>query len=125
MCLGVAPSGFPIPKSIMSSPRGRAAAFISPVILKTYGGRRFSLKNSCIGFDPMVLLDTLIPVALCFQRIANRSDVSSASRFECDVNDCIAQIDAVISTIVQGLDDVCPLIGEDFCQLVKSAGAIG
>jgi len=33
--LGVAPSGLPMPKSIMSSPRRRAAIFISPVMLKT------------------------------------------------------------------------------------------
>ena len=51
----------------MSSPRARAAAFSSPVMLKTYGGRRFSRINSCIG-----LLDTLISVALglkCYQEL--------------------------------------------------------
>jgi hypothetical protein len=78
-----------------------------------------------MGFVPMVLLDTLIPVPLCFQRMTNRSDMRSASRFECDVNHCIAQIDAVISTIVQSLDNVRPLIGEDFRQLMKSPRAIG
>src|SRR5271168_4574140 len=114
MCFGVAPSGLPMPKSIMSSPRARAAAFISLVMLKTYGGRRFNLKNSCIGLVPVVLLDTLIPIALCFERMAYRGDMRGASRFECDVYDCIAQIDAVISTIVQCLDNVCPLIGKDF-----------
>ena len=35
MCFGVAPSGLPMPKSMMSSPRRRAATFISPVMLKT------------------------------------------------------------------------------------------
>ena len=41
---GVAPSGFPIPKSIMSSPRLRAAAFNSLVMLNTYAGRRSASK---------------------------------------------------------------------------------
>src|ERR1700733_13797396 len=125
MCFGVAPSGLPMPKSMMSSPRARAAAFISLVMLKTYGGRRFSLKNSCIGLVPMVLLDTLIPIALNFQRVANRSDMRCATRFECDVYNCIAQIDAVISTIVYRLDNVCPLVGEDFRQLMQSSRPIG
>ena len=100
MCLGVAPSGLPMPKSIMSSPRARAAAFSSPVMLKTYGGRRFNLRNSCIGLVPIVLLNTLISIALDFKRIGNRGDMRGASRFERDVYDCVAQIDAVISTVV-------------------------
>src|SRR5688500_15315566 len=33
-------------KSMMSSPRRRAASFNSPVTLKTYGGRRFMRANS-------------------------------------------------------------------------------
>ena len=89
-----------MPKSMMSSPRARAAAFISPVMLKTYGGRRFILKNSCIGLVPIVLLDTLIPITLNFKRIGNRSDMRSASRFERDVYDSVAQTDAVVSTAV-------------------------
>src|SRR5216683_6616071 len=48
MCFGVAPSGFPIPKSMMSSPRLRAAAFNSLVMLNTYAGSRVSLRNSSI-----------------------------------------------------------------------------
>ncbi|MFT5393690.1 MAG: hypothetical protein ACI8PT_003893 [Gammaproteobacteria bacterium] len=40
MCDGVGRSGLPIPKSIMSSPRARAAIFKSLTILKTYGGKR-------------------------------------------------------------------------------------
>src|ERR1700691_583584 len=100
MCLGVAPSGLPMPKSMMSSPRARAAAFISLVMLKTYGGRRFSLKNSCIGLPPMVLLNTLIPIALNFKRMADRGDMRSATRFERDVYDSVAQTDAVVSTAV-------------------------
>ena len=39
MWRGVAPSGLPMPKSMMSSPRRRAETFISPVMLKTYGGQ--------------------------------------------------------------------------------------
>jgi hypothetical protein len=35
--LGVAPSGLPMPKSMMSSPRLRASAFSSPVMLKCGG----------------------------------------------------------------------------------------
>src|ERR1700728_4940626 len=85
MCLGVAPSGLPMPKSIMSSPRARAAAFNSPVMLKTYGGRRFNLKNSCIGLIPMVLLDTLIAIAFDFERLGDRSNMRGAPRFKCDV----------------------------------------
>ena len=51
MCFGVAPSGFPIPKSMMSSPRLRAAAFNSLVMLNTYAGSRVSLLkffHSCL-----------------------------------------------------------------------------
>jgi hypothetical protein len=48
--LDVAPSGSPSPKSIMSSPRLRAAAFNSLVMLNTYAGSRVSLLNSSI--DP-------------------------------------------------------------------------
>src|ERR1700730_16302028 len=119
MCFGVAPSGLPMPKSMMSSPRARAAAFISLVMLKTYGGRRFNRKNSCIGLVPIVLLDTLIPIALNFKRIGNSSNMRIAPRFERDVYDCVAQTDAVISTAVQRLHDVCPLIGEDLGQLIE------
>ena len=35
MCRGVAPSGLPMLMSMMSSPRFRAAAFSSAVMLKT------------------------------------------------------------------------------------------
>ena len=35
-----------MPKSMMSSPRLRAAAFSSPVMLNTYAGSRVSLLNS-------------------------------------------------------------------------------
>jgi hypothetical protein len=49
MCLGVAPSGFPIDRSMMSSPRRRAAIFNSLVMLKTYGGSRLILENSRIA----------------------------------------------------------------------------
>ena len=34
-----------MPKSMMSSPRARAAALSSPVMLNTYGGRRFSRQE--------------------------------------------------------------------------------
>src|ERR1700761_8934415 len=84
MCLGVAPSGFPMPKSMMSSPRARAAAFISLVMLKTYGGSRFNLRNSCIGLIPIVLLDTLIAVAFDFERLGDRGNMRGAPRFKGD-----------------------------------------
>src|SRR5512134_3818646 len=48
MCRGVGPSGLPIDRSMMSSPRRRAAIFSSLVMLKTYGGRRWILANSRI-----------------------------------------------------------------------------
>src|ERR1700728_4689690 len=100
MCLGVAPSGLPMPKSIMSSPRARAAAFNSPVMLKTYGGRRFNLKNSCIGLIPIVLLNKLIAIAFSFKGIVNGRDMRGSPCFECDVNDRVAQTDSVVSTAV-------------------------
>src|SRR6202522_4566226 len=100
MCLGVAPSGLPMPKSMMSSPRARAAAFSSPVMLKTYGGRRFNLKNSCIGLVPIVLLNTLIAIAFTFQGIGNGRDMRGAPCFERDVNHSVAQVDSVVSTAV-------------------------
>src|ERR1700728_1932796 len=125
MCLGVAPSGLPMPKSIMSSPRARAAAFISLVMLKTYGGRRFSLRNSCIGLVPISLLNTLISIAFPFKSVRDFGEMRAAARCERDVNDSVAQIDAVVSTIVQRLDDVCPLIGENFRQLMQGSRAIG
>src|SRR5271154_1773874 len=53
MCFGVGPSGFPIPKSMMSSPRLRAAAFNSLVILNTYAGSLVSLRNSSIPVCPL------------------------------------------------------------------------
>src|SRR5688572_29954381 len=46
MCVGVTPSGLPMLMSMMSSPRLRAACFNSPVMLKTYGGRRLMRGNS-------------------------------------------------------------------------------
>jgi hypothetical protein len=49
MCCGVGPSGLPIDRSITSSPRRRAFIFNSLVMLKTYGGSRFILENSCIA----------------------------------------------------------------------------
>src|SRR5262245_64345733 len=48
MCFGVGPSGLPIDRSMMSSPRRRAAIFSSLVMLKTYGGSRLILENSRI-----------------------------------------------------------------------------
>src|SRR5436190_1024389 len=48
MCLGVGPSGLPIDRSMMSSPRRRAAMFSSLVMLKTYDGSRLILENSRI-----------------------------------------------------------------------------
>src|SRR5271156_5857696 len=100
MCLGVAPSGLPMPKSIMSSPRARAAAFNSPVMLKTYGGRRFNLKNSCMGLVPIVLLNALIAIAFDFEGIGNCGDMRRAPCFKCDVNDSVAQVDSVVCTVV-------------------------
>src|SRR5687767_3517730 len=51
MCAGVGPSGLPMPKSMMSSPRRRAAILSSAVMLKTYGGRRVRRGNSAEGED--------------------------------------------------------------------------
>ena len=39
-----------MPKSMMSSPRLRAEAFSSPVMLNTYAGSRVSLLNSSMLF---------------------------------------------------------------------------
>ncbi len=52
MCCGVGPSGLPMPKSMMSSPRRRAAILSSVVIEKTYGGRRVRRAN-CVSGDGM------------------------------------------------------------------------
>src|SRR6202012_1038147 len=46
------------PKSIMSSPRFRAAAFSSPVMLNTYAGSRVSLLNSSIGLQQSLIPKT-------------------------------------------------------------------
>src|SRR5437868_8422518 len=51
MCGGVGPSGLPMPKSMMSSPRRRAAIFNSEVIEKMYGGRRVNRAKSFSGAD--------------------------------------------------------------------------
>src|ERR1700734_1187494 len=110
MCLGVAPSGLPMPKSMMSSPRARAAAFISPVMLKTYGGSRFRRRNSCMGRVPRVLLNTLISIAFHFQRVPNRGNVRGAPRFQSNVDYRVTQIDAVVGTVVERLHNVCSLI---------------
>src|SRR6266498_571079 len=56
MCRGVGPSGLPMPKSMMSSPRRRAAILSSEVMLKTYGGRRWSRANSLCGGEAMRIL---------------------------------------------------------------------
>ena len=45
MCGGVGPSGLPMPKSMMSSPRRRAAILSSVVMAKTYGGSRSRRGN--------------------------------------------------------------------------------
>src|SRR5580658_4381253 len=125
MCLGVAPSGLPIPKSIMSSPRARAAAFSSPVMLKTYGGRRFNLKNSCIGLVPIGLLNTLIAIAFGFERLGNGGDMCGAASFEGDIDDGVAQVHSVVRTIVYRFHNVCPLISQDLRQVMQSSGTIG
>src|ERR1700761_3435182 len=125
MCLGVAPSGLPIPKSMMSSPRARAAAFNSLVMLKTYGGRRFRRRNSCMAFDPTGLLDTLISITFRLQRVGDRGYVRSSSRFQRDVDDGVAKIDTVISTIVQSFYNVRTLIGENFGQVMQGSGPVG
>src|SRR5687767_12406356 len=61
MCFGVAPSGLPIDRSMMSSPRRRAAIFNSLVMLKTYGGSRFILENSRIARILAVKLHSTTP----------------------------------------------------------------
>src|SRR5208282_1231728 len=47
---GVARSGLPIPKSMMSSPRRRASIFRALTVENTYGGRRFMRGNSSMAF---------------------------------------------------------------------------
>src|SRR6188768_2891269 len=61
MCLGVGPSGLPIPKSMMSSPRRRAAILSSVVMLKTYGGSRLTRPNSVGRGDDKEHLESLAP----------------------------------------------------------------
>src|SRR5688500_5943831 len=61
MCRGVGPSGLPIPKSMMSSPRRRAAILSSEVMLKTYGGSRLTRPNSVGNADDKGHLETLAP----------------------------------------------------------------
>jgi hypothetical protein len=57
--------------------------------------------------------------------MGDRGNMCRATRFQRDIYDCIAQANAVVSTAVQRLDDVCPLLGEDLSQLKKSSRAIG
>src|ERR1700722_13821599 len=54
MCGGVALSGLPMPRSMMSSPATRAFALAVLTSAKTYGGRRRMRWNSPDGSLPMV-----------------------------------------------------------------------
>ena len=49
MCCGVPRSGFPIPRSMMSSPLRRASILMALTWAKTYGGRRSNLANLLIA----------------------------------------------------------------------------
>ena len=53
MCFGVGRSGFPIPRSMMSSPAWRNFDLSSTTTAKTYGGKRWILANSSIGESPV------------------------------------------------------------------------
>src|SRR4029453_14336415 len=66
MCCGVGPSGFPIDRSMMASPRRRAPIFSSLVMLKTYGGRRLMRSNSLIP-------DRILAVKLHLARASARN----------------------------------------------------
>jgi hypothetical protein len=83
MCFGVAPSGLPMPKSMMSSPRLRAEAFNSPVMLNTYAGSRVSLLNSSIRLPPVLLQSyKSIETALaCVRKINAHSVYATATPF--------------------------------------------
>ncbi len=50
--------------------------------------------------------------------------MSGAPGFERNVDDRVAQVDTIIGAVVQGLDDVRPLIGEDFGELVQRSGPV-
>ncbi len=95
-----------MPKSIMSSPRARAAAFSSPVMLKTYGGSRFNLRNSCIGlfqsFEMHIGATEYAHIGSLrsSRALAMAVICAGAARFERDVDHGVAQIDAVVSTVV-------------------------
>src|SRR5512139_1077783 len=51
MCLGVGRSGFPIPRSMMSSPARRIFDLSSVTTANTYGGSRWILGNSSMGIS--------------------------------------------------------------------------
>jgi len=53
MCFGVGRSGFPIPRSMMSSPALRNFDLSSTTTAKTYGGKRWILANCSIGESPV------------------------------------------------------------------------
>src|SRR5690349_6159628 len=55
MCCGVGRSGLPIPRSMMSAPRARAAALSRLTSAKTYGGRRLTRWNSSITGNARVV----------------------------------------------------------------------
>ena len=52
-------------------------------------------------------------------------DVLRAAGFEGDVDDSVAEADAVISAVVGGFDNVGALVGDDAGEVVQGAGAIG
>ena len=58
------------------------------------------------------------------QGVADGGDVGGAAGFEGDVDDGFAEADAVVGAVVDGLDDVGALAGEDLGEVEERAGAV-
>src|SRR5690606_21654230 len=71
-----------MPKSMMSSPRARAAFFNSPTILKTYGGRRLMRSNSAstTGYPRLMKALAAVPTATGKEQEGGHLTCASASR---------------------------------------------
>ena len=73
----------------------------------------------------MVLLDPLVPVARCGQRVEDFANMLLAAGFHGKVDRSVAKVHTVIGSIVLGLYDVRAQISDDLGQLVQRAGTVG
>src|ERR1700728_1799155 len=71
------------------------------------------------------LFNALVAIARCGERRANFFNVGEAAGFESEVDNRVAEADAVIGTVVRGLHNVRTQIGNNFGEVVECAGAVG